>query len=358
VSGPGRDGARPAPSRFLGVDLAWGCGNSSGVVVLAGRTFPLRLSGGPGVVSSHAAALAWIAAEADGHPAAVGIDAPLLGLGGLRRRRPCDDHVSRAFGRFHASTHSPPLAPDLRRFAVRLRRRYGARCLAPDVPPGRGRPAIREVYPHALQVRLFGLDRRRAVSRDEVLENCRVIAHATDLPVTADLENGYAHAPRAAAEMIRLAAEAGVVGGSMEDATGDPEHPIYDFDAAVERVHAAVEVARALPIPFMLTARAENLLHGRVDLDDTIRRLQAFERVGADVLYAPGLRDLVSIRTVVASVTRPVNVVATTLDPSITVAELAEAGVKRISVGGSLSRLALAAFLQGAREMKDAGGFT
>ena len=163
MSGPGRDGARPAPSRFLGVDLAWGCGNSSGVVVLAGRTFPLRLSGGPGVVSSHAAALAWIAAEADGHPAAVGIDAPLLGLGGLRRRRPCDDHVSRAFGRFHASTHSPPLAPDLRRFAVRLRRRYGARCLAPDVPPARGQPAIREVYPHALQVRLFGLDRRRAV---------------------------------------------------------------------------------------------------------------------------------------------------------------------------------------------------
>ncbi len=197
-----------------------------------------------------------------------------------------------------------------------------------------------------------------AVSRDEVLENCRAIAHATDLPVSADLENGYAHAPRAAAETIRLAAEAGVVGGSIEDATGDPENPIYDFDAAVERVHAAVEVARALPIPFTLTARAENLLHGRVDLDDTIRRLQAFERVGADVLYAPGLRDLGSIRTVVASVTRPVNVVASTLDPSITVAELAEAGVKRISVGGSLSRLALAAFLQGAREMKDAGGFT
>jgi 2-methylisocitrate lyase-like PEP mutase family enzyme len=197
-----------------------------------------------------------------------------------------------------------------------------------------------------------------AVSRDDVLENCRAIAHATDLPVTADLENGYAHAPRAAAEMIRLAAEAGVVGGSIEDATGDPEHPIYDFDAAVERVHAAVEVARALPIPFTLTARAENLLHGRVDLGDTIRRLQAFERVGADVLYAPGLRDLGSIRTVVASVTRPVNVVASTLDPSITVAELAEAGVKRISVGGSLSRLALAAFLQGAREMKDGGGFT
>ncbi|MCI0346278.1 MAG: isocitrate lyase/phosphoenolpyruvate mutase family protein [Chloroflexi bacterium] len=197
-----------------------------------------------------------------------------------------------------------------------------------------------------------------AVSRAEVLENCRVIARATDLPVNADLENGYAHEPRAAAEMIRLAAEAGVVGGSIEDATGDPTAPIYDFQLAVERVHAAVEVARSLSIPFLLTARAENLLHGRLDLDDTIRRLQAFERAGADVLYAPGLRDLASIRTVVASVTRPINVVATTLDPSISATQLAEAGVKRISVGGSLSRLALAAFLEGAREMKDAGGFT
>jgi 2-methylisocitrate lyase-like PEP mutase family enzyme len=197
-----------------------------------------------------------------------------------------------------------------------------------------------------------------AVGRDEVLDNCRAIARATDLPVNADLENGYAHAPRGAAEMIRMAAEAGVVGGSIEDATGDPRSPIYEFALAVERVHAAVEVARALSFPFMLTARAENLLHGRHDLADTIRRLQAFERVGADVLYAPGLRDLVTIRTVVASVTRPVNVVVSTLDPSITVTLLAEAGVKRISVGGSLSRLALGAFLQGARETRDAGGFT
>jgi 2-methylisocitrate lyase-like PEP mutase family enzyme len=196
-----------------------------------------------------------------------------------------------------------------------------------------------------------------AVSRTEVLDNCRAIAAATELPVTADLENGYAHEPRAAAEMIRLAAEAGVVGGSIEDATGDPQDPIYDFQLAVERVHAAIEVARSLPVPFTLTARAENLLHGRPDLDDTIRRLQAFEQAGADVLYAPGLRDLATIRTVVASVRRPVNVVATHLDPVITAAQLAEAGVKRISVGGSLSRLALAAFLRGAREMRDAGGF-
>lgn len=197
-----------------------------------------------------------------------------------------------------------------------------------------------------------------AVSRREVLDNCRLIAGATDLPVNADLENGYADEPRAAAEMIRLAAEAGVVGGSIEDATGDPARPIYDFDLAVERVHAAVEVARSLPGGFVLTARAENLLHGRPDLEDTIRRLQAFERAGADVLYAPGLRDLGAIRTVTASVTRPVNVVMSAADPALTAAQLAEAGVKRISVGGALSRLALAAFLRGAREMRDSGGFT
>jgi len=123
-------------------------------------------------------------------------------------------------------------------------------------------------------------------------------------------------------------------------------------------VHAAVETARSLPVPFMLTARAENLLHGRPDLDDTIRRLQAFEKAGADVLYAPGLRDLATIRTVVSSVTRPLNVVMSAADPAITAEQLAEAGVKRISVGGALSRLALAAFLKGAREMKDRGGFT
>jgi 2-methylisocitrate lyase-like PEP mutase family enzyme len=196
------------------------------------------------------------------------------------------------------------------------------------------------------------------VSRPEVLDNCRAIAGATDLPVNADLENGYAHEPRAAAEMIRLAAEAGVVGGSIEDATGDPANPIYDFALAVERVHAAVEVARALPFGFMLTARAENLLHGRPDLDDTIRRLQAFERAGADVLYAPGVRDLDQIRAVTSAVSRPVNVVMSAADPSLTLARLAEAGVKRISVGGALSRLALAAFLEGAREMKERGGFT
>src|SRR5262245_57986318 len=200
------------------------------------------------------------------------------------------------------------------------------------------------------------IDGTGAVSRGEVLENCRAIAGATDLPVNADLENCYADAPRAAAEMIRMAAEAGVVGGSIEDASGDPARPIYDFTLAVERVQAAVEVARALPVPFVLTARAENLLHGRPDLDDTIRRLQAFEKAGADVLYAPGLRDLATIRTIVAAVSKPVNVVMSAADPAITLAQLAEAGVKRVSVGGALSRLALAAFLRGAREMKERGG--
>ena len=197
-----------------------------------------------------------------------------------------------------------------------------------------------------------------AVSRDELLANCRAIALATDLPVNADLENGYADKPEAAAEMIRLAALAGVVGGSIEDSTGDPQKPIYDFELAVERVHAAAAVARSLATPFMLTARAENFLHGRRDIDDTIRRLRAFEAVGADVLYAPGLRDLASIRTVVAAVGKPVYVVMSSADPSITVAQLAEAGVKRVSVGGALSRLALAAFLKGAREMKEQGSFT
>src|SRR2546425_4633049 len=145
------------------------------------------------------------------------------------------------------------------------------------------------------------------VSRSEVLENCRVIAEATDLPVNADLENGYAHEPRAAAEMIRLAANAGVVGGSIEDATGDPANPIYDFALAVERVHAAVEGAHSLPVPFMLTARAENLLHGRLDLGDTIKRRQSFAKAGAAALYPPGGRDPASIPTVTPAVKRPGN---------------------------------------------------
>jgi 2-methylisocitrate lyase-like PEP mutase family enzyme len=202
------------------------------------------------------------------------------------------------------------------------------------------------------------LDGAGAVSRREVLDHCAAIAAATHLPVSADLENCYAHEPRAAAEMIRLAAQAGVVGGSIEDASGDEQKPIYDFALAVERVQAAAEAARSLPFRFVLTARAENFLHGRRDLDDTVRRLQAFEKAGADVLYAPGLRDLATIRTVASSVGRPLNVVMSTADPAITAEQLAQAGVRRISVGGALARLALAAVLEAAREMKERGGFT
>src|ERR1700724_3233660 len=196
------------------------------------------------------------------------------------------------------------------------------------------------------------------VSLDAIIENCRLIAGATDLPVNADLENGGADEPKAAAKTIALAAEAGAVGGSIEDFTGDLRRPIYDFALAVERVQAAVEVARSLPIPFMLTARAENFIYGRTDLDDTIRRLQAFEAAGADVLYAPGLHDLATIRTVASSLRKPFNLVMGFADPTLTLEQLSAAGVKRASVGGALARVALAAFLRCAREMKDKGSFT
>jgi 2-methylisocitrate lyase-like PEP mutase family enzyme len=196
------------------------------------------------------------------------------------------------------------------------------------------------------------------VSRDAILANCRAIAEATDLPVNADLENCGADEPKAAAETIRLAAEAGAVGGSIEDSTGERRKPIYDFALAVERVHAAVEVARSLPFPFTLTARAENFLHGRNDLDDTIKRLRAFEAAGADVLYSPGVHDLTSIRTVVSAIGKPFNLVMGFADPTLTLEQLSAAGVKRISVGGAMSRFALAAFLKSAREMKDKGSFT
>jgi 2-methylisocitrate lyase-like PEP mutase family enzyme len=195
------------------------------------------------------------------------------------------------------------------------------------------------------------------VTRDEVIANCRAIAEATDLPVNADLENCFAHEPQQAAETIRLAAEAGVVGGSIEDFTGDSAAPIYDFDLAVARVRAAVEVARSLPVHFMLTARAENLLHGRMDMADTIRRLQAYEAAGADVLYAPGLRTVAEVRHVVGALKRPFNIVTGWLDPDITAAQLAEAGAKRISVGGGLSRLAMATFLNASRAMREDGSF-
>ena len=195
------------------------------------------------------------------------------------------------------------------------------------------------------------------LSRAAVIANCRVIAEATDLPVNADLENCFAHDPNAAAETIRLAAEAGVVGGSIEDFTGDPADPIYDFDFAVARVREAARIAHALPVPFMLTARAENLIHGRSDMGDTIRRLRAYEAAGADVLYAPGLRNLDEVRQVVGALNNPVNVVTGWLDPDLTLAQLSEAGARRISVGGALSRLALATFVDAGRAMQTHGSF-
>jgi 2-methylisocitrate lyase-like PEP mutase family enzyme len=193
----------------------------------------------------------------------------------------------------------------------------------------------------------------RRADRQEILANCRAIDEATPLPVNADLENCFADEPAEAAKMIEEACAHGAVGASIEDATGDRRTPIYDFGLAVERVRAAAEVARTLPVPFVLTARAENLLYGVDDLDDTIRRLQAFQDAGADVLYAPGLRTLEQMRTVVASVGKPVNVVMGFADPSITLEQLGEIGVRRVSIGGALSRLALRSFLDGAREMRE-----
>src|SRR5580765_5901595 len=201
------------------------------------------------------------------------------------------------------------------------------------------------------------VDGTLAVSREELIANCRDIAQATELPVNADLENGYADEPKKAAEIIRMAAEAGVVGGSIEDATGNETRPIYDFNLAVERVAAAAEVAHSLPFPFTFTARAENFLHGRRDLDDTVKRLQAFAKAGADVLYAPGLRDLATIRQVAAAVSKPINVVMSAADPDLTTEQLADAGVKRISVGGTLSRLAFTAVRDAAIAIRDQGSY-
>lgn len=200
------------------------------------------------------------------------------------------------------------------------------------------------------------LDSLTELGRDEILANAAEIVAATDLPVSADLGDGFGPDPRTCAEAIRVASEIGLVGGSIEDATGDTVTPIYDFPLAVERVHAAVEAAQGLP--FLLTARAENFLWGRPDLDDTIRRLQAFSAAGAQVLYAPGLPDLDAIRTVCAAVDKPVNVVMGLRGPTYSVTELADAGVRRISVGGSFARAALGALMRAATEVREAGTFT
>jgi 2-methylisocitrate lyase-like PEP mutase family enzyme len=201
-------------------------------------------------------------------------------------------------------------------------------------------------------------DAEGAVGRDEALAHARAIAAATDLPVSADLENGFGDAPADCAETIRRAAEAGLVGGSIEDATGRPAEPIYALDVAVARITAAAAAARALPFPFTLTARAENFLHGRRDLADTIRRLQAFAAAGADVLYAPGLTTHDEIAAVVQAVApKPVNMVMGLSGAGFNVAELAEIGVKRISLGSALARAAYGAFLRAAREVATTGTF-
>jgi 2-methylisocitrate lyase-like PEP mutase family enzyme len=196
------------------------------------------------------------------------------------------------------------------------------------------------------------------IARDESLAIARVIVAATDLPVSADLENGFGDEPAVVAETIRLAAEAGLVGGSIEDATGERDRPPYDIDYAVERVAAAAEVCRSLPFPFTLTARAENYVHGRSDLEDTIRRLHAYEKAGADVLFAPSLPDLASVRKVCAAVSKPVNFMVSLKGKSFTVAELEQAGVRRISFATSLYRAAMTGLLEAAREIKESGTFS
>ena len=195
-----------------------------------------------------------------------------------------------------------------------------------------------------------------AVSLHEKIAHCAALCAATAVPISADLENGFADSPAQVAVNLLALAQSGIVGGSIEDYSGNPAAPIYDFTLAVERVAAAAEAVHALPYPFTLTARAENHLRGRQDLDDTLRRLQAYAAAGADVLYAPGLTTLDQIRLVTAAVDRPVNVLAPMVK-GVSVAELAAAGVKRISVGGTLARAAMGALLRAGREMIERGSF-
>jgi 2-methylisocitrate lyase-like PEP mutase family enzyme len=196
-----------------------------------------------------------------------------------------------------------------------------------------------------------------AVTRDEALGQIRSIVSATDLPLSGDLEKGFGDSPDAAAQTIRMAAEAGLVGGSIEDATGDAKRPLFDLAQAVERVVAAVEAARALPFAFTLTARTENYLRGNPNLDDTIKRLQAFEKAGADVLFAPGLPDLDAVRAVCAALKKPVNFMVGIPRRSFSVSELEAAGVRRISLATSLYRAAMTGLIGAAREVKDHGTF-
>ena len=201
-------------------------------------------------------------------------------------------------------------------------------------------------------------DGQGAIGREETLENAKAIVRATPLPVSADLENGFGDEPEACARTIQLAAAAGVVGGSIEDATGRADEPIYEFDPAVDRIRAAVRAARSLPFPFVLTARAENLINGRPDLPDTIRRLVAFAEAGADVLYAPGLKTQQEVAAVVRAVApKPVNVVMGLAGAALSVDALGKLGVKRVSLGSSLARAAYSAFLDAAAEVRERGTF-
>lgn len=195
------------------------------------------------------------------------------------------------------------------------------------------------------------------ITLEECLANAQLICDCTDLPVSADLEKGFGDAPADAARAITRAAEVGLVGGSIEDATGNKDAPIFPASLAAERMAAAVAAARALPFPFTLTARAENFLNGRADLDDTIKRLQAYERAGADVLFAPGLPSLDAVRTVCASLSKPVNFMVGIPGKSFSVAELTAAGVRRISLATSLYRAAMTGLIHAAREVRDAGTF-
>lgn len=195
------------------------------------------------------------------------------------------------------------------------------------------------------------------LSREEALAHARVIVGATELPVSADLEKGFGDAPDTVAETVRLAAEAGLVGCSIEDSTRDPKHPQYVFEHAVARIEAAVAAAHALDFPFTLTARAENFVCGNPDLDDAIRRLQAYERAGADVLFAIGLPDLEAVRAVCTAVSKPVNFMCGMPGKSFPVAELEAAGVRRISLGTSLYNSAMTGLVTAAREAAEAGTF-
>jgi 2-methylisocitrate lyase-like PEP mutase family enzyme len=198
-------------------------------------------------------------------------------------------------------------------------------------------------------------DCMRCLSREEILDNAKSILSISELPVSADLENGYSDSPQGVFETILLAGQIGLVGASIEDATGIESDPIYKFELAVERIRAAVEAKNTFDFPFILTARAENFVHGRLDLKDTIRRLQSFQEAGADVLYAPDLRSRNDISSVVSSVDKPVNVM---IGASLSVSELSEIGVKRISLGSTLIRASLGEFLRAAYEIKNNGTYS